>query len=164
MDFAINPPAAPDAGSDYAQLGVDYAGPTAGTVTFAAGQTNATITIGHPNAGSSSNKILRWCYRILVGVLGAVSQATVTILAMTAGALASVLPAGSVDPYWNKDNTNDSTPPYLKYPGTQGGVSGTANGNGGTVMPSWSNPMAMRSLPAILTLLIPTLTIALCGC
>ena len=135
VDFAINPASALSAGSDYAQLGVDYSGPTSGTVTFAAGVTNTTISIGLLNAGSGFNKdfTLALSNPSNGGVVGGVSQATVTILAMTAGTLASVLPAGSVDPYWNKDNTNDSTPPYLKYPGTQGGVSGTANGNGGTV-------------------------------
>jgi len=135
VDFAINPAGTLSAGSDYAQLGVDYSGPTSGTVTFAAGVTNTTISIGLLNAGSGFNKdfTLILSNPANGGLVGGLSQATVTILAMTAGTLAAVLPAGAVDPYWNKDNTNDSTPPYLKYPGTQGGVSGTANGNGGTV-------------------------------
>lgn len=135
VDFAITTTGPLTAGSDYAQAGVDYSGPTSGTVTFATGVTNATINIGLLNSGSGFNKD----FTVVLsnpsgtGIIGSVNQATVTILTMTAGSVASILPAGSVDPYWNKDNTNDSTPPYLKYPGTQGGVSGTANGNGGTV-------------------------------
>ena len=135
VDFAINTSASLTAGSDYAQAGVDYTGPASGTVTFAAGVTNATITIGLLNSGSGFNKDFTMALSNPAGqdLIGGVGQTTVTILSMTAGTLATVLPAGSVDPYWNKDNTNDSTPPFLKYPGTQGGVSGTANGNGGTV-------------------------------
>ena len=40
-----------------------------------------------------------------------------------------------MDRTWNKDNGDgfDSIPPFLQYPGTKGGVSDTANGNGGTV-------------------------------
>ena len=135
VDYAIIAGGTLSAGSDYAQLGVDYSGPASGTLTFAAGVTNATISIGILNSGSGFNKdfTLVLSNPSNGGVVGGIGQTTVTILALTAGTLPNVLAAGSVDPYWNKDNTNDSTPPFLKYPGTQGGVSGTANGNGGTV-------------------------------
>lgn len=58
--------------------------------------------------------------------LGQVNTATVTILD-------DDQPAGAVDRTWNQDAVNTSTPPFLQYPGTQGGVSDSANGNGGTV-------------------------------
>jgi len=140
VDWAINTAGTLSAGSDYAQAGVDYSGPTSGTVTFAAGVTNATITIPILNSGAGFNKDFTLALSnpslsppSSQGLIGGLAQTTVTIEATTSGTLASVLPAGAVDPSWNKDNTYDSTPPYLKYPGTQGGVSTTANGNGGTV-------------------------------
>lgn len=140
VDWTINTGGTLSAGSDYAQAGVDFGGPTSGTVTFSAGDTNETITIPILDSGSGFNKDLTLVLSNPStsppsgqGLIGGVGQTTVTIVADSSGTLASVLPAGAVDPSWNKDNMNDSTPPFLKYPGTQGGVSGTANGNGGTV-------------------------------
>ena len=58
--------------------------------------------------------------------LGQIATTTVTILYDTQ-------PAGAVDRKWNADGMVASTPPYLQYPGAQGGVSDSANGNGGMV-------------------------------
>jgi len=134
-----------EAGSDYAVPGSDFTAATIGSLTgvisFPMGVMDETITIPITNNGLVSfNKDLQVGLWIPFGstepaVVGGVDVATLTILSLTASSPASEQPVGSVDRFWNKDNVdgNDSTPPYLKYPGTQGGVSGTANGNGGTV-------------------------------
>ena len=58
--------------------------------------------------------------------IGEISTATVTILY-------DDQPAGAVDRTWNQNNVSSSVPPFLNFPGTSGGVSDSANGNGGTV-------------------------------
>jgi uncharacterized delta-60 repeat protein len=70
--------------------------------------------------------------------LGLVNTATVTILfdASTHGQQ----PAGAVDRDWNKDHDPSSIPPQLSFPGTQGGVSGNANVNSGTVYAAVTQP------------------------
>jgi uncharacterized delta-60 repeat protein len=65
--------------------------------------------------------------------LGQVDKATLTVLT-------DDQPAGAVDKTWNRDGVNASNPQFLRYPGTQGGVSDSANGNGGTVYAAVEQP------------------------
>ena len=122
-----------EAGSDYATPDVDFTDNSGGTLTWGNGDSspkeiripildnaNAAfnediqVELFNPRAGSA------------ILALGQVDTATVTILY-------DKQPAGAVDKTWNKDGFNDSNPAFLQYPGTQGGVSDSANGNGGTV-------------------------------
>ncbi len=64
-------------------------------------------------------------------VVGLVGSANLTIL--FDDAVCGQQPAGALDRCWNAEGSPVSVPPFLTYPGTQGGVSGGANGNGGTV-------------------------------
>jgi len=128
------------AGSDYATAGSDFTS-VSGTLSWGANdKLPKTISIPIINNGLVENNedLLIQLYNPLdngqpgAGAqLGMVNSATMTILYddRTCGQQ----PAGSVDRCWNKDGYSDSIPPFLQYPGTQGGVSGGANGNGGTV-------------------------------
>ncbi len=128
------------AGSDYATVGSDFTS-VSGTLSWGVNDANPkTLTIPILNNGLVENNadLLLQLYNPLDNgqtgagaVLGMVNSATLTILydESTCGQQ----PAGAVDRCWNKDGFSDSIPPDLQYPGTQGGVSGGANGNGGTV-------------------------------
>ena len=125
------------AGSDYATPGTDFTDVSGGTLTWAAGDgAPKAITIPIIN---TTNAVFNQDLQIelynpldisasppLLQALGQVNTATLTILF-------DKQPAGAVDQTWNKDGFNDSTFPFLQYPGTQGGVSDSANGNGGAV-------------------------------
>ena len=135
-----------EAGSDYAVDGVDFTSVT-GQLTWGANDGNdKTITIPITNSGLVEfNLDLQVQLWIDAGDtepadVGAVNKATLTILSDSL--VDGVQSAGSVDRSWNKDNSDgfDSTPPYLQFPGTKGGVSDTANGNGGTVYASVEQP------------------------
>ena len=129
------------AGSEYATPNSDYT-PVTGTLTWAANDYNPkTITIPIINNG-----LVEFNTDFLVQLHNAVPQPTATtsgaILGEVNAAEVTILfddrtcgqqPAGAVDRCWNPDNVNYSTPPFTIYPGTQGGESGNANGNGGTV-------------------------------
>ena len=122
------------ADSDYATPGTDFTS-VSGTLTWNAGDGKPkTITIPIDDV---ANVTFNEDLQIELSkprdtsipadlALGQVNTATVTILF-------NVQPAGAVDQVWNKDGFSDSTPPYLNYPGTDGGISDGANGNGGTV-------------------------------
>ncbi len=131
-----------EAGSDYATPGVDFVA-AGGTFTWEPGDASRRaisipITddpdpefnedleaeIYYPRDTAHNNAVL---------ALGQISKATVTILF-------DDQPAGAVDRTWNKDGANDSLPPFLQYPGTQGGISDSANGNGGTVYAAAEQP------------------------
>lgn len=123
-----------EAGSDYAVAGTDFQN-VSGTVTWAANDNNdKTISITLLNPGTPAfNLDLQLQIFVPVGstepvIIGGIDRATLTILG-------DEQPAGAVDRTWNKDNGDgfDSNPPYLKFPGTKGGASDSANGNGGTV-------------------------------
>lgn len=129
------------ADSEYATANGDYT-PVTGTLTWAANDyLPKTITIPIINNG-----LVEFNTDFLVQLHNAVPQPTATtygaILGEVNAAYVTILfddltcgqqPAGAVDRCWNKDGATDSNPPFLKYPGTQGGQSGSANGNGGTV-------------------------------
>ena len=127
-----------EAGSDYAVANSDFT-PVSGTLTFPANVYQETITIPIMNNGAIEfNKDFQVALWIPAGasepaVVGPVDTATVTILSDSY--VAGQQPAGAVDRTWNADNEDGSlsSPPYLQYPGTDGGEVGTANGNGGTV-------------------------------
>lgn len=135
-----------EAGSDYAVDGEDFTS-VSGTLSWGANDGNdKTITIPILNDGQVKfNRDLQVQLWIPVGstepaVVGEVSKATLTILSDSF--VAGQQSAGSVDRTWNKDNSDgfDSNPPYLRFPGTKGGVSDTANGNGGTVYAAVEQP------------------------
>ena len=141
--FGGNPPPgntfALEAGSDYAVANSDFT-PVSGTLTWGAYDfTPKSITIPITNNGAIEfNKDFQVGLWIPAGstepaVVGGVDTATVTILSDSY--VAGQQPAGSVDRTWNADNSDGSlsSPPFLQYPGTDGGEIGTANGNGGTV-------------------------------
>lgn len=139
-----------EAGSDYAVAGSDFIatppGTLTGVVSFPSGVFDETITIPITNnALVEFDMDLQFALWIPFGstepaLVGGVDHATLTILpdSFTPG----LQPAGAVDRTWNKDNSDgyDSNPPYLQYPGTKGGVSDTANGNGGTVYAAVEQP------------------------
>ncbi len=130
-----------EAGSDYALPNSDFT-PVTETLSWGIGDTaDKLITIPILNNGLVENNA---DFQVQLynatpipstsdpgGALGQVNYATVTVLFdnLTAGQQ----PAGAVDRNWNKDSAADSNPPQLQFPGTQGGVSGSAAGNGGTV-------------------------------
>ena len=116
------------ADSDYATPNVDYTAVT-GTLSGGAGDYNAkpiTIPIMSDGLVEFNEDMLLQLWIPVNCVIGAVGTATVTILF-------NDQPAGAVDRTWNMDNVPGSNPPYIPYPGTSGGVSDSANGNGGTV-------------------------------
>ncbi len=130
-----------EAGSDYATPNSDYT-PVTGTLSWAVGDaTPRTISIPILNNGLIENNadVSIQLYNPLPlpsstdpgAMLGLVNEASLTILFDSL--ICGQQPAGAVDRCWNKDGANDSVPPFLQYPGTQGGVSAGANGNGGTV-------------------------------
>src|SRR5665213_2064509 len=129
------------AGSDYATPDSDYT-PVSGTLSWGVGQAGAQqVTIPIFNNGLiENNEDFRFqLYNPQPGpspsgpgaMLGQVNWATVTILFDDLDC--GQQPAGAVDRCWNTDGSSASVPPFLNYPGTQGGSSGGANGNGGTV-------------------------------
>jgi uncharacterized delta-60 repeat protein len=125
------------AGSDYANPGSDFTDITGTTLTWSAGDASphpVSIPINNISTAAFNGDVEIELYNpednypggpTLLAV-GQVNKAILTILF-------NVQPAGAVDQNWNPDGANSSVPPYLKYPGTQGGVSDGANGNGGTV-------------------------------
>lgn len=131
------------AGSDYARPNVDYT-PVTGTLSWG-GEDYApkAITIPILDAGDVqfNQDFLVQLHNPLPApqpppgdpgmTLGQVNAANVTIL--FDDKLGRQQPAGSMDRTWNKDNAADSNPPFLQYPGTDGGVSDGENGNNGTV-------------------------------
>ena len=130
-----------EAGSDYATPNSDYT-PVSGTLSWGIGDTSPrSITIPILNNGLVENNedFLIQLYNPLpepsstdIGAqLGQVNNANVTIL--FDDVVCGQQPAGAVDRCWNSEGSDVSVPPFLTYPGTQGGVSGGANGNGGTV-------------------------------
>ena len=121
------------ADSDFANPGVDFTDVSGGTLTWQPGDGKPqAITIpilDNTNAVFNEDLIVRLYKPLDNGVLQALSQdnsATVTILY-------DKQPAGAVDRTWNRDGQPNSNPPYLQYPGAQGGVSDSGNGNGGMV-------------------------------
>lgn len=122
------------AGSDYATPGQDFTDVTGGTLTW--GQFDGTdkpiqIPINNDGNPEFNEDMMIRLYNPLDNTttllaLGQVMQTTLTILG-------DDQPAGAVDRTWNRDGVNASVPQFLRYPGTQGGVSDSANGNGGTV-------------------------------
>jgi len=134
IDYGGNHTFPLQADSDYANPGTDFTD-VSGTLTYTYGQSPIPEPIVIPIHAISSaafNEDLQITLqnpRDSAGntlALGQVNTATLTILF-------NVQPAGAVDQGWNPDGDANSIPPYLKYPGTQGGVSDSANGNGGTV-------------------------------
>ncbi len=129
-------PLQPD--SDYATPNSDYT-PVTGTLNWAAyDYTPKQINIPILNSGAVefNEDLLVQLYNPLPDCtaqvpsqLGEVNWATLTILFDNTYVLGGVFPgqqpAGAVDRTWNKDNANDSTPPFLLYPGTTPGVGGT---------------------------------------
>jgi uncharacterized delta-60 repeat protein len=134
IDYGGNNTFPLQADSDYANPGTDFSD-VSGTLTWSSATSpipepivipindisspafNEDLQITLQNPRDSSGNAL---------ALGQVNTATLTILF-------NVQPAGAVDQNWNPDGANSSVPPFLKYPGTQGGSSDGANGNGGTV-------------------------------
>ena len=125
-------------GSDYATPNSDYT-PVSGTLSWGAGDFNPKqITIPILNNG-----VVEFNQDMLVQLynpqpvpsssdpgmmLGEVNSAILTILfddtTVLGGAFNGQQPAGAVDRSWNKNNSYDSTPPQLLYPGTTPGVGG----------------------------------------
>jgi uncharacterized delta-60 repeat protein len=131
IDFPNNNTFALQAGSDYAIPGTDFVS-TNGTVTFAAGSDYAafSVPIIGDNVPDFDKDMRLEIYGFSAGSTnGDIRFASLTIQPDGVGQL----PAGAVDVTWNKDRAADSVPPQLQYPGTQGGKSGSANGNGGNV-------------------------------
>lgn len=137
------------AGSDYAIPNTDFTSVT-GTLSFpaapAAGWDKQAISIPIINDGlvKFNEDMIIQLYgatptppTVPFAALGTVNTATLTILfdnsTVLGGLFPGQQPAGAVDRSWNKDGANDSIPPFISYPGTSGGVSDSANGNGGTV-------------------------------
>jgi uncharacterized delta-60 repeat protein len=128
------------AGSDYATPGTDFSDVSGGVLTWGPNDNSPkaiTIPINALTNAAFNEDLEIELYNPRDGstlvALGQVNKATVTILY-------DKQPAGAVDRTWNKDGENDSTPPFLQYPGTQGGVSDSANGNGGTVYAAAEQP------------------------
>ena len=121
------------AGSDYAIPNTDYTSVT-GTVNFGAGQQYAALSIPIiqdcvPDFNKDMLLELHNFSPSPYCTNGDIAFASLTLLPSAP----CDQPAGAVDVTWNKDSAVDSDPPFLQYPGTQGGKSGSANGNGGTV-------------------------------
>jgi uncharacterized delta-60 repeat protein len=129
------------AGSDYATPGVDFTDVTGGTLSWS-GTDSSPKPISIPIVDDTNPEFNKDMEIELFNpryngsmqlALGQVNKATLTILH-------DDQPAGAVDQTWNKDGASDSVPPFLKYPGTQGGVSDSANGNGGMVYATVEQP------------------------
>ncbi len=129
------------AGSDYANPNSDYT-PVSGTLSWGAYDYNPkSITIPILNNGLVENNADMWIQLFnplpkpsgtTPGVeVGLLNYATLTEL--FDDRTCTQQPAGAVDRCWNKDVVSESVPPFLNYPGTDGGVSGSSTGNGGTV-------------------------------
>ena len=125
------------AGSDYATPTTDFTDVTSGTLTwgeFDASPKTINLPIAQDGNPEFNEDFEIELYNPLdisttpptVLALGQVNTATMTILF-------DDQPAGAVDRNWNVEGASSSIPPNLTYPGTQGGVSDSANGNGGTV-------------------------------
>ncbi len=129
-------------GSDYAIPGSDFTPIASGTLTW--GQNDNVpkqINIPILNNGRVENNVdfQIQLYEVTPAptttdpgaALGLVNTCTLTVLFdnLTCGQQ----PAGAVDRCWNPDNDYGSPQPNNPYPGTSGSVSGSANGNGGTV-------------------------------
>ena len=121
------------AGSDYATPDVDYTS-VHGTLTWGANDFKAktfTVPIINDNIVEFNEDFQLQLYNPSSSAInGDLSTATVTIIDNSQ--LGGEQPAGAVDNTWNKNGYSDSTPQFLQYPGTQGGVSG-GGGNSGTV-------------------------------
>jgi len=129
------------ASSDYATPDADFT-QVSGTLTFAPGDTTATFTIPINNDGIAefnedmnlqiynATPTLSFSFGGTPpwrgAVVGLIDTATLTILY-------NDQPAGAVDRTWNQNNVATSDNPFNATPGTSGGVSDSANGNGGTV-------------------------------
>jgi len=117
------------AGSDYATPDDDYTS-VSGTLNWGANDFSPkSISIPINDDGIpefNEDLLLELFNNDTDSVIGQVGFATLTILF-------DDQPAGAVDRTWNKNNASDSNPPFLDFPGTSGGVSDSANGNGGTV-------------------------------
>ncbi|MDR3456204.1 MAG: Calx-beta domain-containing protein [Verrucomicrobiae bacterium] len=129
------------AGSDYATINSDFT-QISGTATFAAFQTTTTISIPINNDGivefnEDMNLQIYNATPVLTlnpggappwrgATVGEIDTATLTILF-------NDQPAGAADRTWNQNNVKNSDNPFNPTPGTSGGVSDSANGNGGTV-------------------------------
>ena len=123
------------ADSDYATPNSDYTSVT-GTLSWGTGDFNPkaiTIPINNDGIVEFNEDMYLELYNatpapgsIPFAAVGAVGTANLTILF-------NDQPAGAVDRTWNKDNSADSNPPRIPYPGASGGVSDSFNGNGGTV-------------------------------
>ena len=127
--------------SDYATPNVDFTS-AGGTLSWGANDYSArTFTLPILNSGlvDFNQDVLVQLHNPLpipssgdVGMmLGEVNSAILTILFERS--IGGQQPAGAVDRTWNRHNFNGSVPPFLQYPGTSGGTSDGANGNGGTV-------------------------------
>jgi uncharacterized delta-60 repeat protein len=127
------------ADSDYATPNSDYT-PVSGTLTWVAydyGSKQITISITNNGLVEFNSDMLIQLHNALplpaTGesgmLLGEINQATLTILFDDTYQLGGVFPgqqpAGAVDRTWNKDNADDSDPPYLVAPGTTPGLDGT---------------------------------------
>ncbi|MGA2852646.1 MAG: Calx-beta domain-containing protein [Verrucomicrobiota bacterium] len=127
------------AGSDYAIPNVDFVSVT-GTLTFAPGVTSVSFAIPIINdnlpefngdmyvelvKGGGSPMVTAPCPVDPGVMIGEIDHTIVTILN-------DDQTAGAVDRTWNKNDTRDSNPPGLMYPGT--------SGNGGTVYAEAEQP------------------------
>jgi uncharacterized delta-60 repeat protein len=118
------------AGSDYALPNSDYT-PVTGTLSWGAKDYNPkTITIPIIDNGLVENNV-----DMLIQLHNALPQPTTTSYGATIGEVNAAdltilfndkdglqQPAGAVDRIWNKDKREDSSPPFLNYPGVQGDV------------------------------------------
>ncbi len=132
--FALQP------GSDYAKP--DTANPPAldftsvtGTLNFGIGQLTATFNVPINNDGIVEfNEDMELQ---LFNASPAPPNAPYSLVGDNGIATLTILfndqPAGAVDRTWNVENSPGSNPANILYPGTSGGVSDSANGNGGTV-------------------------------
>ena len=125
------------AGSDYATPNSDYL-PITGTLSWGSGDYNPkqiTIPINNNGLVEFNEDMLIQLYNPQPSPpanepasLGEVNFATLTILFdntyVLGGLVPGQQPAGAVDRTWNKDGANDSSPPYLNYPGTTPGFGG----------------------------------------
>ena len=125
------------AGSDYATPNSDYT-PVTGTLSWGAqdfGSKQITIPIFNNGQVEFNEDILIQLHNPQPAppsqepsALGEVNFATLTIPFDSTFVLGGVYPgqqpAGAVDRTWNKDGFNDSTPPFLQYPGTTPGFGG----------------------------------------
>ena len=125
-----------EAGSDYAMPDSDFtivSSPPLPALSWAPNDYNAkTITIPILNNGQVefNHEFQVQLYAPATGTrLGLVNEANVTVLfddtIVLGGASPGQQPAGAMDRSWNKDNSYDSDPPNLLYPGTTPGFGGT---------------------------------------